>query len=706
MPLVRRQYSQPLIAALLSCIITSCSQKESSEPMPQKIPHEMEIHGDVRVDNYFWMNDRGDPAVIAYLEEENAYTESIMQPTAGLQKQLFDEMKGRIKVDEESAPYKYGDYYYYYRYEKGAEYVIYCRRKGSLDAEEEILLDVNSLVGENDYFAVRNFSVSPDHKLAAYGVDTAGRRFYTLYFLDLATGELLDDEIPDVTNNFEWANDNRTLIYAKQDRDTLRWDRVYLHTLGRDSDQLVYEETDETNWLDVSKSLSGDYFYLSSDQTLSTEVRYVSANDPYEPPRVFLPREDDHEYFVTDGRDRFYILSNDGATNFKVMEATINDTSKSKWREVVAHRDDVLIEGFEIHKDYLALDLVENGLSQIELVRRDDRSVLRINFDEPVYSAATDDNYEYESEWIRYAYESMTTPESVYDFNPATNEHKLIREDPVLGGFDRNNYQTERLFAPARDGTLVPVSLVYRSGMQKDGSHPLYQYGYGSYGSSIEPDFDADLLSLLDRGFVFAIAHVRGGSEMGRNWYYDGRQLKKKNTFYDFIDVTRFLIDEGYTSQGHIYARGGSAGGLLMGAVVNMAPELYHGISSPVPFVDIITTMLDASIPLTAGEWDEWGNPADKEDYDYMLSYSPYDNVEAKQYPSMLITTGLHDSQVQYWEPAKWVAKLRDLKTDDNVLMLKTDMQAGHSGKTGRYKSIEDTALYYAFFLNLEDIHE
>ncbi|MBT8077726.1 MAG: S9 family peptidase [Gammaproteobacteria bacterium] len=684
----------------------SCSSKPSGSPMPKKIPTKLEIHGDTRVDNYFWLNDRDDPAVIGYLEKENTHTDEVMAPLSGLQQQLFREMKSRIKEDEESAPYKRGDYYYYYRFQKGNEYPIYARRKGSLDAAEQILLDVNALAGGHDYFAVRSFSVSPDHALAVFGVDTTGRRFYTIYFLDLETGQYIEPAIADVTNDFEWANDSRTLFYTKQDRETLRWHQVYRHRVEERHDELVYEESDERFWLSLSKSLSGDYIFLTSDQTLSNEVRYVPSGRPEQPPRVFLQREDEHEYFVTDGRDRFYVLSNENAANFRLLETPLADTSKASWREVVPHREDVLIEDFEVHQDYVALDVVENGLSEIELLRRDDRDIRRIDFDEAVYTASVEDNYEYDSEWIRYYYESLTTPESVYDFNPATGEHRLIREDPVLGGFDRNNYRAERLFAPARDGTPIPVSLVYRKGMKKDGSHPLYQYGYGSYGYSIEPDFDAHLLSLLDRGFVFAIAHVRGGSEMGRQWYYDGRQLTKKNTFYDFIDVTRFLLDEGYSSAGHVYARGGSAGGLLMGAVANMAPELYNGISTRVPFVDVITTMLDASIPLTTGEWDEWGNPADKEYYDYILSYSPYDNVVAQDYPNMLVTTGLHDSQVQYWEPAKWVAKLRELKTDDNVLLLKTDMQAGHGGKTGRFRSIEDTALYYAFYLGLENIFE
>jgi len=674
--------------------------------MPERKPARLELHGDVRIDNYFWLKERDNPEVIAYLDAENAYTEKVMAPMQGMQELLFDEIKSRIKEDDESAPYKRGDYFYYYRFVEGSEYPIYARKKGSLDADEEILLDVNQLAGDADYFSVRGFKVSPDDRIAAYGVDTRGRRFYDLHFLDLETGETLPDRIEDMTSNFQWANDSQTVLYAKQHPETLRSYRVFRHNLGGTDDTLVYEEEDETNYLDVGKSLSDKFFYLVSSQTLSTEIRYLSADSPEDEPTVFLPREENHEYFVTDGGDRFYVISNDGAKNFRILEAPLDNTSKDAWAEVVAHRDDALIEGMEVFKDYLVVTIVENGLKQMEVIERTTGDTYRIEFGEDVYTAYADDNYEFDTAWFRYTYESMTTPESTYDFNMVSKEHKQIKERPVLGGFDRDDYQTERLFATARDGTQIPVSIVYRKGMEKNGQNPLFQYGYGSYGSSVEPTFSANVLSLLDRGFVYAIAHIRGGSEMGREWYYDGRQLNKKNTFTDFIDVSKFLIDEGYSSPEHLYARGGSAGGLLMGAVANMAPELYKGISTRVPFVDIVTTMLDEDIPLTSGEWDEWGNPAEKKDYDYMKSYSPYDNVQAMAYPNILVTTSLHDSQVQYWEPAKWVAKLRELKTDDNLLLMKTDMAAGHSGKTGRFQQIEDTALYFSFFLTLEGIRE
>jgi oligopeptidase B len=695
-----------IMLVAVPALLVACSADNPEPPMLAKIPEKLEIHGDIRVDNYFWLNERDNPDVIEYLEAENDYADRAMQPYEGLQRTLFEEMKSRIKQDDQSVPYRDGEYYYYYRYEEGREYPIYCRRKGSLDADEEILLDVNEGAEGHEFYSVSGFAVSPDHTKAAYGVDTRGRRFYTLHFLDLETGKLLPRRIENVTSDLEWANDSKTVFFTKQDPETLRSYQVYRHTLGTGEDHLVYEEDDEINAVFIEGSLTRKFIYLTSAETVSTEVRYLSADAPQEEFRVFLPRREGHEYYVTDGEDRFFILSNDGATNFQVLEAPLDDTSRQSWKVVVPHRDDVLIEGFDVLRNHIVVEVLQNGLTQLEVVDRQSGTSYQIEFDEPVYTAYSDDNYVYDTTWLRYVYESMTTPESTYDFNLQTREHRLIHEDEVLGGFERSNYETERVFATARDGTAVPVSLVYRKGMEKNGRNPLLQYGYGSYGATIDPDFDPDVLSLLDRGFIYAIAHIRGGSLMGREWYYDGRQLNKKNTFNDFIDVSRYLIEQGYTSPEHLYANGGSAGGLLMGAVVNMAPELYRGVATRVPFVDVVTTMLDASIPLTTGEWNEWGNPADKEFYDYIKSYSPYDNVREQDYPHLLVTTGLHDSQVQYWEPAKWVAKLRDLKTDDNLLLLKTDMQAGHSGKTGRFQSLEDTTLYYAFFLGLEGIRE
>ena len=699
-----RKVELGLLASMI--LMVGCTESKPDYPVAAKQPVELELHGHVRTDDYFWLNERDDPDVIAYLEAENAYTDRVLEPTVGLRQRLIDEMAARIKEDETSAPYRDGDYYYYHRYEAGKDYPIYCRRKGSLVAEEEILLDVNAIAGDEDYFSVRGVEVSPDHKILGYGVDTRGRRFYDLRFIDLETGKHLDDTIDDVTPYYVWANDSKTIVYVRQDPETLRWHQVYAYTLGGEGDDLIYEEEDETFSVYAYKSLSDRFIFLQSGSTLSTEVRYFPADDPQAEPVVFLPREEEHEYFVTDGMDRFFVMSNDGAKNFQLLEAPLDDTSKAAWKVVVPHRDDVLIEDFTVFAGHVVVSEKKNGIDRVEIIDRSDGSTHEISFDEATFVLSSGDNVEYDSAVFRYDYESMTRPESVYDYDMNKRSTDLVWQKEIPGDFDPDNYYSERLFAEARDGTKVPVSLVYRKGIKLDGSNPLLQYGYGSYGYSVEPDFDRELLSLLDRGFVFAIAHIRGGSEMGRQWYYDGRQLKKMNTFTDFVDVSKFLIAEGYTAPEHLYARGGSAGGLLMGAVVNMAPELYNGITTRVPFVDVVTTMLDDSIPLTTSEFDEWGDPNEKEFFDYMLSYSPYDQVSAQAYPHMLVTTGLHDSQVQYWEPAKWVAKLRDLKTDDNFLVLETDMQAGHSGKTGRYQSLEDDALYYAFFLYLEGITE
>ncbi len=683
-----------------------CSDNEPMYPIAEKRPVTLVRHGHERVDEYFWLNDPDNPDVIRYLEAENEYSQAMLAETSGLRARLVDEMRTRIKEDDATAPYRLGDYYYYRRYEAGKDYPIYVRRKGSLDADEEIILDVNVLAGEESYFKVRGVSVSPDHNTLAYGVDTRGRRFYDFRFVDLEAGEHLDATIDDITPNVVWGNDSRSVVFTRQDPETLRWNQVYVRDLDSGTDSLLYEEPDETFSVYAYKSLSDRYIYLASGSTLATEVRYVSADDPAGEMTVFLPREDAHEYYVTDGQDRFYVLSNDNATNFELLDAPLGDTSKAAWEVVVPHRDDVLLEDLEVFADFVVLTGTSNARSRVEIFDRASGDSHAIAFDEDAFMLYAGDNYEYDNRAYRFEYESMTRPTSIYDYDVASRQSELVWQKQIPGDFSSDDYRSERLFAEARDGTPVPVSLVYRKGVELDGSNPLLQYGYGSYGSSVDPDFSVNLLSLLDRGFVFAIAHVRGGSEMGRQWYYDGRQFEKMNTFTDFIDVSKFLIKEGYTSPEHLYARGGSAGGLLMGAVANMAPDLYRGISTRVPFVDVITTMLDDSIPLTAGEWDEWGDPREKAFYEYMLSYSPYDQVSAQDYPNMLVTTGLHDSQVQYWEPAKWVARLRDRRTDDNLLLLYTDMQAGHSGKTGRFKRLEDVALYYAFFLDLEGIRE
>ncbi|MCH9694055.1 MAG: S9 family peptidase [Gammaproteobacteria bacterium] len=679
---------------------------ESEQPTAEQKPKMLKMHGDTRTDKYYWLRERDNPDVIKFLEDENEHADTVLGKSSGLQERLVREMESRIAQQDESAPYRYGDYFYYYRYEAGQEYPVYCRRKGTMTADEEVLLDVNVLARDHDYFSVSGFTISPDHSKIGYGVDTTGRRFYDLYFVDIASGEQIGEPIQNVTPYFEFANDNDTVFYVRQDPQTLRWYQVYRRETGESLDTLVYQEDDETFSVYLDKSNAGAFVFVITESTISSEVHYLAADDPAAELQLFLPRRDHHEYSVSDAGDRFYILSNADAENFQLLETPLGDTRESAWKTVVAHRADTLLSDFVALQDFVAIDSTALGLNQIEILDRSTGERHAISFSEEAYQASSGANYEYATTTLRYYYESMTTPDSVLDYDIPSRSTTLIKEKQVLGDFDRDNYHSERRFATARDGTKVPVSIVYRKGTVMDGSSPLMQYGYGSYGYSVHPSFSSNRLSLLDRGFIFAIAHIRGGSEMGRDWYFDGRQLKKKNTFYDFIDVSKFLIDEGYTSPEHLYARGGSAGGLLMGAVMNMAPELYNGITSRVPFVDVVTTMLDEDIPLTTSEYDEWGNPNVKEFYDYMLSYSPYDQVTAQDYPHLLVTTGLHDSQVQYWEPAKWVAKLRELKTDDNLLLLKTDMQAGHSGKTGRFQSLEDDALYYAFFLGLEGITE
>lgn len=692
----------PVLHPLLILLaLSACADETLVPPAAQKSPHKLEIHGDVRWDDYFWLNQRGDPEVLAYLRAENAYTAAVMAHTHGLQEKLFQELKGRSEPQEESVPYRYGPYFYYYRYETGREYPIHCRKRDSSSAAVQILLDINEIAAGYDYFDVANFTPSPDQRLAAFPVDTVGRRFYTLRFVDLETGELLADTIPDITDQFEWAGDSKTVYYAKQDPDTLRWDRIYRYEVGTGASELVYEEQDETFNVSVSKGLSERYIYITAYSTDQTEEYYVDANHPTESPRLFLAREPKHEYHVTDGEDRFYILTNDDAVNFKVMETPVDNTSREIWKVVVPHSEDVLLNAITVFKDNIVLEETVKGLSRIATIDQQSGERRMIEFDEAAYMAYGSDNHQYDAPSYRLIYESLTTPTSTYDIDLSTHEKRLLREEQILGGFDKNNYRSERLFATARDGNKVPISLVYRKGMEKNGRNPLLQYGYGSYGASIFPEFDPTILSLLDRGFIYAIAHIRGGSELGRKWYYDGRGLKKMNTFTDFIDCSRYLIAEGYTSPEYLFATGASAGGLLMGAIANMAPELYKGVDIGVAFVDVVTTMLDPDIPLVTSEYDEWGNPNEKVYYDYMLEYSPYDQIGQQDYPNIIATSALHDSQVQYWEPAKWVAKLRANKTDRNRLLLYTDMSAGHSGRTGRYEPLRESALIFAFFLDV-----
>jgi oligopeptidase B len=660
-----------------------------------------------RTDDYYWLRDRENPEVISYLEAENAYTEAETAHLKALEEALFEEIKGRIKEDDSSVPYKEGDYFYYTRYEEDKEYPIYARKQGALDAEEQIMLDANVLADGHEYFAVRGREISANQDILAYSVDTVGRRIYTLQFKNLTTGEVLPEEIPEVTGNVAWASDNQTIFYTKQDLTTLRWYQIYRHVLGTDSvnDELVYEEKDDTFSSFVFRTKSKRYILIGSQQTLSSEYRYLDANDPSGTFQIIQPREENHEYNVDHYGDHFFIRTNDGAQNFRLVKTPVTATEKANWEEVIPHRADVLLENFEMFKDYLVLSERKDGLIRLRVRPWDGSGEHYIAFGEPAYLAYVETNPEFDTPVLRYGYTSMTTPNSVYDYHMATQDKTLMKQDEVLGDFDSARYTTERLYATARDGVQVPISLVYRTDLfEQNGTAPLLLYGYGSYGFSMDATFSSARLSLLDRGFVYAIAHIRGGQEMGRQWYEDGKLLKKKNTFTDFIDSGEYLVTEKYADPERLFAMGGSAGGLLVGAVINMRPDLFTGVVAAVPFVDVVTTMLDDAIPLTTSEYDEWGNPNDSTYYDYMLSYSPYDNVAAKDYPNLLVTTGLHDSQVQYWEPAKWVARLRAMKTDQNRLLLKTNMDAGHGGASGRYKRYRETAFQYAFLLDLAGI--
>jgi oligopeptidase B len=680
--------------------MTACSHLPKP-PQAAEHPHEVQGGGDVRQDPYYWMKDRENPKVIQYLNDENAYLEEALKPVKSLREKLYTEIRGRIKEDDSSVPFRLGPYYYYSRYEQGKEYPIYVRKKDSLTAPEEILLDVNDLAKGESYMAVPFPQPSPDHTKLLYAADNQGRRFYHLYVKDLKTGKLVGQAIKNTTGDAVWAEDNHTIFYAKQHPETLRSQWVYRHELDKKKDDLVFEEKDETFSLSLGKSRTRDFLFIVSGSTLSTEWRYLDAKKPQGKFEIFLPRERDHEYAIEDGGDAFYIVTNWKAKNFRLMKAPRHATVKEKWAEVIPHRADVLLEDVDFFKTHFARSERRDGLSRIVVVDRQTGTEHEIKFPDPTYVVSGGRNLEYGADFFRYNYESPNRPDTVFDFDfhQQTSAIRKQRETPNL---DPTQYVSERLWAPARDGTKIPVSIVYKKGFQKNGKAPLYQYGYGSYGLTMEPEFGVDYFSLLDRGFVYAIAHIRGGSEMGRYWYEDGKLLKKKNTFTDFIDVTEFLVKQGYADPKRVYIEGGSAGGLLMGAVTNMRPDLYKGVHAAVPFVDVLTTMLDESIPLTTGEYDEWGDPRKPEYYKYMKEYSPYDNVTAKAYPNILISSGLHDSQVQYWEPTKWAAKLRKLNTSGSLILLHTEMDAGHSGASGRFESIKDTALTYAFFLYLD----
>lgn len=677
-------------------------------PVADKIDKTLEIHGHKRSDPYFWLNERENPKVKQYLEDENTYADEMMKDTEGLQEILFEEMKARYKKDDESLPYFFNEYWYIIRYEEGKEYPIFCRKFQSLDNPEEIILDVNIQAEGLEFFEVASLSISPDNKIAAYSTDAIGRRIYTLLFKNVETGENLPDMITNTTGKAVWAGDNKHVFYIRKD-ESLRAYKVYRHQLGTDEseDVLIFHEEDETFDVNVFKTKSLEYIFLASSSTISDEHRFIPANDINAEWKIIQPRLDDLEYSVEHYKDEFYIITNaDDATNFKIVKTKIENCGMEHWQDVIPHRENVLLEGFEIFKNYFVIEEREQGLLQIKIMDLLNNTEHYLPFSDPTYTAYIGTNLEFDTDILRYGYTSLTQPSSTFEYNMKTKTTKLLKEQEVLGGkFFKENYRSERIWAPSRDGkSKVPISLVYHKDTVLSADTPLLLYGYGSYGHTVDASFSSLRLSLLDRGFVSAIAHIRGGEYLGREWYEEGKMLEKKNTFYDFIDASKYLIQKNYTSSKHLYAMGGSAGGLLVGAVMNMEPELFNGVVAQVPFVDVVTTMLDETIPLTTGEYDEWGNPNDKEYYDYMLSYSPYDNIEAKKYPNALITTGFHDSQVQYWEPAKWTAKLRDLKTDSNLLIFKTDMTSGHGGTSGRFESLKEDALEYAFLFKLENI--
>jgi oligopeptidase B len=704
-----------LLQALLVVVLFSC-QTAPQPPVAEKVSHEV---FDKRTDNYYWLRlsdkqksaevpDEQTVKVLNYLNSENDYLKKVMKHTEGLQKTLYEEIIGRMKKNDESVPYLKNGYYYYTKYAENSEYPVYYRKKAP-EAPGVVLLDVNKVAEGKEYCSVSGLAVSRDNKTLAYGTDFISRRRYTLNFMDVESGSLLLDKIENTTGQVVWAADNKTVFYVTKDEETLRADKVFRHVLGSPvaNDEMVFFETDETFSVRLQETKSQKYIVINASQTLTTECLYVDALKPETDFRIFEPRKINHEYSIDHLGNEFYIYTNsDSSSNFRLMKTPESNTAYKNWSQVIPHRKDVLLQGFELFNNYLVLSERIKGLNNLRVINKQDNSDHYLDFGEEVYTAGVNVNPNPDTEILRYSYSSLTTPNSVIDYNMATRGKTVMKEEEVLGGFDKNNYEAKRLWAKATDGTMVPVSLVYRKGFVQDGTAPLLLYAYGSYGSSTDPGFRSNIISLLDRGFCYAIAHIRGGSEMGRYWYEDGKLLKKMNTFTDFNDCAQFLVNENYTSTDGLFAMGGSAGGLLMGAIVNLRPDLYKGVVAAVPFVDVVTTMLDETIPLTTFEWDEWGDPRKKEYYDYMLSYSPYDQVKAMDYPNIIVTTGLWDSQVQYWEPAKWVAKLRDIKTDDNVLVMDCNMKAGHGGASGRFERNRITALQYAFILDLAGVKE
>lgn len=675
-------------------------------PKAKKINKKLTAHGEVRIDPYYWLNERENPEVIQYLEQENAYCDFVMKDTELLQRELFEEMKSRYKEEDESLPYFFNEYWYITRYEKGTEYPVFTRKYQSQENEEELLLDVNILADGHDFYDVGGISISLNNEIMAYSEDITGRRIYTIHIQNLKTKEKLEEKLENTTGRIVWANDNEHFFYIRKN-EHLRAYKIYRHRLGtsQEEDVLVFHEEDEAFDVSVFKTKSLEYIFIASSSTVSDEHRFIPAADVFAEWRIVQPRKEGLEYVVEHYENDFYILTNEGGDyNFKLVKTSVDTPYKENWVEVIPHRKEVLLEGFEIFKNYLVLEEREKGLLQLNIFDYKNKTSWYLPFNDPTYTAYIGLNLEFDTEILRYGYTSLTMPSSTYEYNMREKTVRLLKQQEVLGGkFLSENYISERIWTDSRDGEAkIPISLVYHKDTLKSEKTPLLLYGYGSYGHTVDASFSSVRLSLLDRGFIYAIAHIRGGEYLGRDWYENGKMLKKKNTFYDFIDAAKFLIKENYTSSNHLYAMGGSAGGLLMGVVINEESELFNGIVAQVPFVDVVTTMLDESIPLTTGEYDEWGNPNDKEYYEYMKSYSPYDNITEKSYPNMLVTTGLNDSQVQYWEPAKWVAKLRDLKKDNNVLIFKTDMTSGHGGASGRFESLKEEALEYAFLLMID----
>jgi oligopeptidase B len=673
-------------------------------PVAQARAFEVTSPNGARADEYYWLRDdsRTDKDMLAYLNAENAYADALLAPVKPLQEKIYNEIVGRIKQDDSTLPQRDNGYWYYRRFETGKEYPIIARKRGSLDAPEQVMLDVNQLAQGKDFFQVSASKVSPDGKLLAWTEDEVGRRQYTIRIKNLETGAVFDDKIPNVEAGIAWAADNRTLFYVAKDKTTLLGDKVHKHVLGTDpaKDPLVYEEQDKSYYTSVGTTKDKKYVVISSRSTVATQYQVARSDDPKHAFKVLIPRERDHEYAVDHIGDRWIVLTNWQAKNFRIVSASERDVGdRTKWRDVIPHRTDAFIDDFDVFDTFLAVQEHSNGLSNVRIAPWGGKNERVIKSDEASYTAVLGSNPEMNTKTLRYVHASLATPATTYDYDVDTDTKKEMKRDPVLGGFDQSQYATEFVWATARDGVKVPISLVYRKTTPRDGTAPLLQYGYGSYGASMDPYFSHSVISLLDRGFVYAIAHIRGGQEMGRDWYENGKLLNKRNTFNDFIDATNHLVAQKYADPKRVFAEGGSAGGLLVGAVANLAPELYRGIIADVPFVDVVTTMLDESIPLTTNEFDEWGNPKKKEYYDYMLSYSPYDNVKAQAYPALFVSTGLWDSQVQYYEPAKWVARLRKLKTDSNTLVFRINMEAGHGGKSGRFQRHRETAEQYSFLM-------